>query len=72
MKKIKFTKHAIRRATERKLLPYLVKEKFYYEAEYLDNHRAKVDDVIYAFTETDKEIRIKTIYKDLPITHTIL
>lgn len=69
-KKIRFTQHAIKRAFERKLVKYLNKDTFYYGA-YLDSARVKVDDVIYAFVEDETEIRITTMYKDLPMTNII-
>lgn len=67
MKKIKFTKHAIKRAIERKLWGYVSKEKFYYDAVAAGVNTARIDDVFYAFSEDEKEIKITTIYKDLPI-----
>lgn len=67
MKKIKFTQHAMKRALERKLWPYISKDKFYYDAIRHGIGTARIDDVIYAFCENEKEIKITTIYKDLPL-----
>ncbi len=63
MKKIKFSKHALRRATERRLWEYVNKDKFFYDAKYLSNNKAMLNDCIYAFVETDTKIIITTMYK---------
>lgn len=67
MKKIKFTKHAMKRAIQRKLWKYVNKEMFYYDAVVAGVNTARIGDVFYAFTENEKEIKITTIYKDLSL-----
>lgn len=57
MPKIKFTAHAIKRAKERDLVPYLNKERFWYDGEALDSTRSLVDNVVYCFQEKIKQIK---------------
>lgn len=60
---IRFTKHALRRARERKLWKYVNKKKFFYDAKYLSSNRAILDECIYAYVWEDELVRITTMYR---------
>lgn len=60
-KEITFTKHAMQRARERKLWKYVSKEKFFYDAEYFGNEKAKLGECIYAFRINKQRVYITTM-----------
>jgi len=62
MRKIRFTKHALQRARERKLWKYVSKDKFWFDAEFVDSNKAKIDNCLYIYVDSKNEIVIKTMY----------
>lgn len=63
MPEIRFSHHALQRARERKLWKYVSKEKFWYDAEYIDDGKVKINDCVYAFMHKNEVIIIKTMYR---------
>lgn len=62
-KNVKFTKHALKRAVQRKLWPYVNKKKFYYDAQYVSPEKAILDECMYVSRFDEDNIRIVTMYK---------
>jgi len=46
---IRFTKHALQRARERKLWKYVSKERFYFDAVHSGDMQARIDNCIYVY-----------------------
>lgn len=59
---VSFTKHAIKRAHERRLWRYVNKKLFFYEAVHLNLTQAQLENVIYSYKWEKNKIKILTIY----------
>lgn len=62
LKLITYSKHALKRARERKLWKYVSKEKFFYDALHSGGNTAKLQDCIYAYKWEGDKILILTMY----------
>lgn len=63
LKDIKFTKHAIKRAKERKLWKFVNKNLVYYDAEFFSLDKLILENCVYAIEKRGKKTLITTMYK---------
>lgn len=62
-KTIKFTKHAIERAKQRKLWPFVDKKKVFYDSQLLGTDKYILEDVIYVMKYVRKYNKVITMYR---------